>query len=286
MRTTMTAKTPALRVVLACAGLLGLLAPTAALAAPGGAGGAATSAPVAPTSPTTSSPVILSTATPEPTLATSSGTVTLQAHAVALLGHVLNFSGTVPSRDAHRPVAVQRYESTQGTWVQTASTRANRHGAFLAHWRTNLPGRITVRAVVLATSGAGSAQSDSSEPTQVTVYRPAVSTYFGPGFYGQETACGQTLSTVLVGVANRTLPCGTLIEVSYGGRSLTVPVIDRGPYANGAEWDLTVGAATALGVQETVHVGTLIVGAAPNTPTLGLPAGVEAAAAAGGALAG
>jgi rare lipoprotein A (peptidoglycan hydrolase) len=77
----------------------------------------------------------------------------------------------------------------------------------------------------------------------------ALATWFGPGFYGQTTACGQMLTPATVGVAHRTLPCGTLVRVSYRHRRLVVPVIDRGPYAhNGASFDLTAGAARALGI--------------------------------------
>ncbi len=61
------------------------------------------------------------------------------------------------------------------------------------------------------------------------------------------------------------------MQVSYAGHTLTVPVLDRGPYSHGADWDLTAGAAQALGVTDTVHIATKIVGAAPNTPALGLP---------------
>jgi rare lipoprotein A (peptidoglycan hydrolase) len=91
-----------------------------------------------------------------------------------------------------------------------------------------------------------------------------------------------------VGVANRTLPCGTLINVSYSGRALIVPVLDRGPYSHiGADWDLTAGAASALGITETVRIHTRVVGSAPNTPTLGLPTGVPSSSPlAGGAVAG
>ncbi len=293
MRTTI-AKTLALPVLLAFAGLLALLAPADALADTGTAGGSAEAGPpAAPEAPPTSTPVteqpIVSTPTPEPTLATSIGPVSLQAHAVALLGHVLNFNGSVPTRDLHKSIAIQRYEATTGSWVQVAVGHANHHGAFRARWRTNMPGRIQVRAVVLGSPSAARARSaqqlDSSTSTQVTVYRPALSTYFGPGFYGQETACGQTLTPLTIGVANRTLPCGTLVEVSYDERRLTVPVIDRGPYANGAEWDLTQGAAAALGIAETVNIGTLVVGADANTPTLGLPPGAAATVATGGAIA-
>ncbi|HTB50699.1 MAG TPA: septal ring lytic transglycosylase RlpA family protein, partial [Solirubrobacteraceae bacterium] len=94
-------------------------------------------------------------------------------------------------------------------------------------------------------------------------------------FYGQKTACGQTMSPVIVGVASRTLPCGTLVLVNYKGHRLTIPVIDRGPYANSATWDLTKGAASALTISETVRVKTKVVGQAPNDPLLGVPAEVQ-----------
>ncbi len=72
------------------------------------------------------------------------------------------------------------------------------------------------------------------------------------------------MSPVIVGVASRTLPCGTLVLVNYKGHRLTVPVIDRGPYGNGATWDLTWGAASALTITETVRIKTKIVGQAPT----------------------
>jgi rare lipoprotein A (peptidoglycan hydrolase) len=71
--------------------------------------------------------------------------------------------------------------------------------------------------------------------------------WYGPGFYGNGTACGQTLTKTLMGVAHRSLPCGTLVTFRYKGRSVTVPVVDRGPYVAGRTWDLTKGACTALG---------------------------------------
>jgi rare lipoprotein A (peptidoglycan hydrolase) len=142
-------------------------------------------------------------------------------------------------------------------------------------------------ATFAAVSGVGGA----SAPGTTVVGAPAghspkaqIATWFGPGFYGQKTACGQTMSPVIVGVASRTLPCGTLVLVNYRGHRLTVPVIDRGPYANnGATWDLTWGAASALTITETVRVKTKVVGAAANNPLLGVPAeAVTPAAPSGG----
>ncbi len=70
--------------------------------------------------------------------------------------------------------------------------------------------------------------------------------WYGPGFYGKRTACGLAFTTTLLGVAHRSLPCGTLVEFKYNGRSITVPVVDRGPYVAGRQWDLSGGLCVYL----------------------------------------
>ena len=135
-----------------------------------------------------------------------------------------------------------------------------------------------------ATGGVESARPVTAAPR--ISHKASLATWFGPGFYGQRTACGQVLTPAVVGVAHRSLPCGTLVKVSYRGRQLIVPVIDRGPYAhNGAAWDLTSGAAQALGMLETARVATRVVGITPNTPSLGLPPSSAPVSIAGGAAA-
>jgi rare lipoprotein A len=64
--------------------------------------------------------------------------------------------------------------------------------------------------------------------------------------WGRSTACGQTLRPSTIGVANKTLPCGTPVKFVWHGRSIVAPVIDRGPYIRGRAWDLTSAAAEAL----------------------------------------
>jgi rare lipoprotein A (peptidoglycan hydrolase) len=64
--------------------------------------------------------------------------------------------------------------------------------------------------------------------------------------YGLPIACGGVLHVPQLGVANKTLPCGTMVIFVYGGRAIRVPVIDRGPYIAGRDWDLTGAAAEAL----------------------------------------
>src|ERR1039458_4798483 len=134
---------------------------------------------------------------------------------------------------------------------------------------------------------ASSSPASAGAPPHATIRNTGIATWFGPGFYGKQTACGQIMTPAIVGIANRTLPCGTLVQVSYQGHLLTVPVIDRGPYGHaGADWDLTTGAARTLGVEETVRIGTHIVGAAPDSPTLGLPPGSPTSVVTGGGVAG
>jgi rare lipoprotein A len=70
--------------------------------------------------------------------------------------------------------------------------------------------------------------------------------YGGTGMWGRSTACGQVLRPATVGVANKTLPCGTPVKFVWHGHSIVAPVIDRGPYVKGRSWDLTSAAAEAL----------------------------------------
>jgi rare lipoprotein A (peptidoglycan hydrolase) len=150
-----------------------------------------------------------------------------------------------------------------------------------------LAGTLWLLTAAGALASAGGTSAPSGTTTTHTVHPTGIATWFGPGFFGKKTACGQTLTPGVLGVANRTLPCGTLVKVGYHGHTLTIPVLDRGPYSHiGADWDLTAGAAQALGITETVRIQTHVIGHTANSPMLGLPATPPAAAVAGGAVAG
>jgi len=97
---------------------------------------------------------------------------------------------------------------------------------------------------------AGNAAGQASAAGQNIAFSPmrtAGATWYGPGLYGRHTACGQVLRPDTLGVANRSLPCGTTVKFLYHGHSLLTQVIDRGPYSQGNSWDLTNGARVALG---------------------------------------
>jgi rare lipoprotein A len=81
---------------------------------------------------------------------------------------------------------------------------------------------------------------------RLNVYRYANASWYGPGLYGNRLGCGGTLGPGSVGVAHKTLPCGTKVSFRRNGRTMRVPVIDRGPYVAGREYDLTAATARKL----------------------------------------
>lgn len=73
-----------------------------------------------------------------------------------------------------------------------------------------------------------------------------IASWYGPGFYGNRTACGQLYTPEIQGVAHKTLPCGTMLELEFRGRVVVVPVIDRGPFIAGRTLDLSNATRAAL----------------------------------------
>jgi hypothetical protein len=192
--------------------------------------------------------------------------ITLSTVASVLLKGRLHIDGQVPASDAGQTVQIERSgRQTHWQWVLTARATVGSDGRFRATWRVNHIGRFELRAVVL---GGASAASDASPSPSLTItaFRPALATWYGPGFWGKRTACGQKLERSTLGVANRTLPCGTEVALEYNGRTITVPVIDRGPYGNGADWDLTEATAQQLGMQETETIGAVSLPPGSTTP--------------------
>jgi rare lipoprotein A len=123
-----------------------------------------------------------------------------------------------------------------------------------------LVGALAVLAMAIApgtqaaTGGAASASpvpAETTEAATATTFDEAELTFTpfrvaGASMWGRSTACGQTLRPSTIGVANKTLPCGTPVKFVWHGRSIVAPVIDRGPYIKGRAWDLTSAAAEAL----------------------------------------
>ena len=78
--------------------------------------------------------------------------------------------------------------------------------------------------------------------------KTGLASWYGPGFEGLPTASGEPYDPYGYTAAHKTMPLGTDITVSYGGRSVEVTVNDRGPYVGVRELDLSQGAAEYLGL--------------------------------------
>jgi rare lipoprotein A (peptidoglycan hydrolase) len=185
----------------------------------------------------------------------------------AALGTTLIGAGAVPA-----PAAADSQGTTVSVAKQRLNVRAGRQAVVVG--RTQ-PGRRALLQIrrgdrwrtidrALATSGGRFAlrerrRAPMSAPVRVrvgaehkrlgrlNVYRVAYASWYGPGLYGGHLACGGTLYAGKLGVAHKTLPCGTKVTLRHNGRRVRVPVIDRGPYVGGREYDLTEATAQRLG---------------------------------------
>jgi rare lipoprotein A len=226
------------RRLLLCAAVAAFAGPAAASGDPPAPGGVE-----APPAPVTDG--VVSAQGPQVSLATRAGT---------MLRTVARFRGSAPASEAGRTVAIERLDEATQAWTAVASATIAADGSYVARWRTDRVGEQRVRAV-LVSGGAVAAAATPDLP--ITVHRPGMATWYGPGFYGRRTACGLRMSPSLLGVAHKRLPCGTPVALLYKGRRITVPVVDRGPFRRGTAWDLTAATAQALGFEHTDRVGAL-----------------------------
>ncbi|WCB93980.1 Endolytic peptidoglycan transglycosylase RlpA [Baekduia alba] len=146
-----------------------------------------------------------------------------------------------------RAVALQVGRSGGG-WTTVDHDRTDRKGRYVLAWRATKTGTKRVRVHFGGTRELGSARQLAGT---TRIYRRAFVSWYGPGLYGQHLACGGTLSSGTLGVAHKSLPCGTKVTLHYKGHTVRVPVVDRGPYVAGREFDLTAATKQKLGFGST-----------------------------------
>ncbi len=189
-----------------------------------------------------------------PAVATAvQGGVSVSTRTGGLVGRRKTFTGRAR---AGAFVTIERFDELENGWSPIAHAPVADDGTFTARWKPDRAGATRVRARVDAPADASAASA--APELAITLYTPAKATWYGPGFYGRKTACKLKMSKTLVGVAHKSLPCGTMVTFLYKGRTITAPVVDRGPFANGAKWDLTYAAAQQIGFAATGTVGRLI----------------------------
>jgi len=156
-----------------------------------------------------------------------------------LIGRDVAVVGSASRQLRHRVVVVQEFRA--GRWRLVARTVTDRLGHFAERfWARELGTfRLRVRAAGVPV------RRTRLRGRFTTIYHQVVASWYdGPG---ATTACGEALGSTTLGVANRTLPCGTMVTLRLGRRSVRVPVIDRGPFVYGRDYDLTYATKLALG---------------------------------------
>jgi rare lipoprotein A len=161
------------------------------------------------------------------------------------VGQAAKFRGTVTPAGAERRVVI-RIGNAERT------TRTGRDGRFAIRWTAPSTGTYPVEVAARSNEIAGGSHDSAGK---ITAYRAAAASWYGPGLYGGHLACGGTLTPSTIGVAHRTLPCGTKLRLRYRGRSVDVRVIDRGPYSGSREFDLTETTKRKLGFPD---LGTVL----------------------------
>lgn len=164
-------------------------------------------------------------------------------------GRRARVAGTLRRARAGRTVALQA--KAGGRWRTVDRDRSDARGRF----RLSVVAR---RSADLRVRFGGDALNT---PARVAVgrmraFRRSFASWYGPGFYGRRTACGQTFHAGIMGVAHKTLPCGTRLTFRKGNRLVRARVIDRGPFHPGREFDLSPAVKQALGFGST---GTVFV---------------------------
>ena len=148
----------------------------------------------------------------------------------------IKVAGALLPATSGRSVALQGH--TARGWRTLTHARTGSRGGFALRYR---PASATGQRLRVLFAGDGNNGRTVGPAGTVTVFEPSVASWYDDA--GQ-TACGYHAG---LGVANRTLPCGTKVTFHYGGRTVHAVVDDRGPYVGGRDWDLNQNTASALG---------------------------------------
>ncbi len=173
-----------------------------------------------------------------------------------------------PAQRAFTPLVLEPIDAAEATDTTSAAPldaqRMLGARALVDPGAVNVPTRghvVELPAVALATVAKPAPRRAAAAAATTTSasgsgWRTAEYSWYGPGLYGNGTACGQTLTRSLLGVAHRSLPCGTRVTLRNpaNGRTITVRVVDRGPYVAGRTWDLTSAACNALNACHTGRI--------------------------------
>jgi rare lipoprotein A len=109
---------------------------------------------------------------------------------------------------------------------------------------------LIASAALLLLAGHSYADFASTRAVEPAFRQVGVASWYGPGFHGRKTASGERFDQNDLTAAHRKLPLGSEVRVTNleNGRTITVEINDRGPYAKGRVIDLSKAAARRLGM--------------------------------------
>lgn len=159
-------------------------------------------------------------------------------------GRRVRVAGSLRRPKAGRTVALQA--RVGGRWRTLDRDRTDARGRFRL-------GATARRSADVRLRFAGDALNAGARVKvgRMRAFRRSFASWYGPGFYGNRTACGQTFHAGIMGVAHKTLPCGTKLTFRRGDRIVRARVVDRGPFHAGREFDLSPAVKRALGFGST-----------------------------------
>ncbi len=146
---------------------------------------------------------------------------------------------------AHPGARVRLIARAGHAWRTLGYARTLRSGRFGIRYELRGAGESALR---VAFAGSRFARPASAIAGRVIVLTPAVASWYDDA---GNTACG---FHARYGIASRTLPCGTHVTLSYGGRTVVATVDDRGPYIYGRTFDLNQNTAGYLGMWGVARV--------------------------------
>lgn len=161
---------------------------------------------------------------------------------LALAGKRVAINGKL--KDACAGVRVRLQQRSGHGWRALATTRVGRRGGFHLAYEAPAAGTAGLR---VAFGGGHGLRRATESVGAVTSMHPAVASWY----YDDTGATGCGFQATY-GVANKTLPCGTKVTLSYGGRTVVATVDDRGPYIPGRTYDLGIHTRDALGMNGVV----------------------------------
>jgi rare lipoprotein A len=133
-------------------------------------------------------------------------------------------------------------------WVTVARSHTRSQGRYRLRYTPQKTGSFKAR---VSFHGDRTARAARRKVGTINVYRRVLASWYGGG---GAVACPGSSGRAALGVANKTLPCGTMVTLRYHGRTVRAKVVDRGPFVAGREYDLTAATKNALGAGDLTTI--------------------------------